>query len=330
MKCPACGGDYQAGDRFCGTCGERLPEAAPAGNRPDAGGSGSAVAVEPRRESSAAAASASAQCPVCGAGLAAGAIRCEVCGFEPGASVVLPGSPLVQAQSAAPVGRVNLEPSTAARVCPIHGPLDPSWTRCPYCLKEGLEGRLPSGPVGLRPGGEGPPPLPPPVAVAAPPAPAPHRMEPGEAIIPPAPAGGSPPAIAAQAVPAAGPPPAPPGSGELPQSSVGGTVAIRRRSRVLAYLIEREGEAVGRVHQLDDDFTDMGRDPRNHIVLTDVKISGFHARVERGPDGGFVLQDRNSTNGTWHNGEPVSEPRRLEENDELRMGSTVLVLKVVS
>jgi pSer/pThr/pTyr-binding forkhead associated (FHA) protein len=111
---------------------------------------------------------------------------------------------------------------------------------------------------------------------------------------------------------------------------VGGTVAIRRRPRVLAYLIEREGEAVGRVHQLDDDFTDIGRDPRNHIVLTDVKISGFHARVERGPDGGFVLQDRNSTNGTWHNSEPVSGPRRLEENDEVRMGSTVLVLKVVS
>jgi pSer/pThr/pTyr-binding forkhead associated (FHA) protein len=87
---------------------------------------------------------------------------------------------------------------------------------------------------------------------------------------------------------------------------------------------------VGRIHQLDDDFTDIGRDPRNHVVLRDDRISGFHARIERGPDGGFLVQDRRSTNGTWLNGEQITDPRHLEENDELRMGSTVLVLKVVS
>jgi pSer/pThr/pTyr-binding forkhead associated (FHA) protein len=117
---------------------------------------------------------------------------------------------------------------------------------------------------------------------------------------------------------------------DLPRSSVGATFAIRRRPRVLAYLIEKEGEAIGRVHQLDDDVTDIGRDPRNHIVLSDVMISGFHARVERGPDGAFIVQDRQSTNGTSLNGEPLTDMRPLNENDELKLGNTALVLKVVS
>jgi len=86
---------------------------------------------------------------------------------------------------------------------------------------------------------------------------------------------------------------------------------------------------MGRVHQLEEDVTDIGRDPRNHIVLTDVQISGFHARVERGPDGGFLIHDRNSTNGTFVNGEQIKEMRQIGENDILRLGTTTLVLKTV-
>jgi pSer/pThr/pTyr-binding forkhead associated (FHA) protein len=111
---------------------------------------------------------------------------------------------------------------------------------------------------------------------------------------------------------------------------VGQTFVIRRRPRVLAYLIEKEGEQVGRVYQLEDDVTDIGRDPRNHVVVTDVMVSGFHARVERGPDGGFVVMDRGSSNGSRLNGEPLTSPRPLKENDEVGFGSTTLVLKVVT
>jgi pSer/pThr/pTyr-binding forkhead associated (FHA) protein len=99
---------------------------------------------------------------------------------------------------------------------------------------------------------------------------------------------------------------------------------------VLAYLIEREGEAVGRVHQLDEEVTDIGRDPTNHIVLGDVLVSGFHARIERGPDGVFVVTDKRSTNGTFLNDELLATPRPLQEGDQLRLGNTTLVLKVVA
>lgn len=144
-------------------------------------------------------------------------------------------------------------------------------------------------------------------------------MRPPEPIVPPA-----------AAMSPEYPPAGPPADGGMPRSSVGATFVVRRRPRVLAYLIEREGEAVGRVHQLDDDVTDIGRDPRNHLVLGDVLVSGFHARIERGPDGGFVALDQGSTNGTFVNDEPLKDPRPLRENDQVRVGNTTLVLKVVS
>lgn len=141
----------------------------------------------------------------------------------------------------------------------------------------------------------------------------------------PAPPGSSPaytpPAEASQ-------PPAP--SGDRPVSSVGGTVVIRRRPRMLAYLIEKEGEQVGRVFQVEHDVTDIGRDPRNHVVISDVHVSGFHARLERLPSGEFTVLDRGSSNGSRLNGEPITEPRPMRENDELTIGKTTLVLKIVT
>lgn len=313
MRCAACGADYVDGDRFCGTCGERLPSAA----APPV--VVAAAPVSPPRSGPA----AGGICPVCGATIADGASVCTVCGWEAGVSMAMPSAGAgATAASRSPV-------DTSARVCPVHGPLDPSWTRCPYCLREGREGRLPSGPVGVATGE--------PALGTASPAPvkaAEARIEPAETTVPAAeqPAGSqhavpAEPSGASPIVPPAAPPPP---SVDLPRSSVGATFVVRRRQRVLAYLIEREGEAVGRVHQLDDDVTDIGRDPRNHIALTDVMISGFHARIERGPDGGFVAQDRQSTNGTFLNEEPLTAPRPFKENDALRVGNTTLVLKIVS
>lgn len=259
--------------------------------------------------------------------------------------------------------------------CPIHGQMDPTWSRCPHCLKEGREGRLltPSSGVPRRETANvaqsaAPPTMPPPMAVAPPeppapmPPPAPVRRQPPPMVapvaqhVPPmiAPAQAAPPQYAqagAPAPPAAypqaeppappriesyqpSPPPALPGAPHFgvdrPISSVGQTFAIRRRPRMLSYLIEKEGEQVGRVFQLEEDVTDIGRDPRNHIAVNDVMVSGFHARVERAPDGSIIVIDRGSTNGSRLNGEPLTEPRVLDENDEISVGNTTLVLKVVS
>lgn len=71
-------------------------------------------------------------------------------------------------------------------------------------------------------------------------------------------------------------------------------------------------------------FNSIGRHPDNTIQILDRIISKEHAQVHRLPDGGYVLRDLQSLNGTFVRGDRVSE-RRLEDGDEVTMGSTRLL-----
>jgi hypothetical protein len=100
-------------------------------------------------------------------------------------------------------------------------------------------------------------------------------------------------------------PEAPPGEAEPPGELV---------------LIE-DGRPRHRYPLLKDRVT-IGRLADSDIVLADPGVSRRHAEVRRG-DGGFVILDLGSTNGTLVNGTPVAE-RRLEEGDRITVGRTVL------
>ena len=62
---------------------------------------------------------------------------------------------------------------------------------------------------------------------------------------------------------------------------------------------------------------------RRDIDPSDMLISRRHARVfQRG--GQFWLEDLNSTNGTFHNGQRIFKPGLLQAGDEIRVGNSVL------
>lgn len=72
-------------------------------------------------------------------------------------------------------------------------------------------------------------------------------------------------------------------------------------------------------------FNSIGRHPDNTIQILDRIISKEHAQVQRLPDGGFLLRDLQSLNGTFIRGDRVIGERRLEDGDEVTMGSTRLL-----
>ncbi len=74
----------------------------------------------------------------------------------------------------------------------------------------------------------------------------------------------------------------------------------------------------GRV-ELGDDPVSIGRSPDSDIVLADAEVSRQHAEV-RQRDGGYVIVDLGSMNGTKVNGVGVRE-RRLEDGDVITIGS---------
>jgi hypothetical protein len=70
----------------------------------------------------------------------------------------------------------------------------------------------------------------------------------------------------------------------------------------------------------------LGRHRNNDIVISDPKVSSFHARIDRGPDG-FSVVDLKSRNGTFLNGRRI-ETGLLKTGDEVRLGTARVVYKV--
>ena len=91
----------------------------------------------------------------------------------------------------------------------------------------------------------------------------------------------------------------------------------------------RTGNADGtdRVIPLAESEYLIGRHRDNGIQLSDLGVSGFHARIYRGPEG-YVLEDLKSRNGTWVNGGRVFH-HLLTDGDRVHIGQTDLIYEVL-
>ncbi len=85
-----------------------------------------------------------------------------------------------------------------------------------------------------------------------------------------------------------------------------------------AILICRSGSLKGRELPLKRDLTLLGRKSENHVVFNDEVVSSRHAEIRR-KGGDYFLVDLNATNGTFVNGEPVTQIR-LENGDKIEFG----------
>ncbi len=91
-------------------------------------------------------------------------------------------------------------------------------------------------------------------------------------------------------------------------------------------LIVRQGSKELARYPLTEDSITIGRDPSNSVCLkNDEKVSRQHARIWKEGDC-FHLADLKSSNGTFLNGEVVTE-ETLQPGDEIRVGGTVLLLQ---
>jgi len=81
----------------------------------------------------------------------------------------------------------------------------------------------------------------------------------------------------------------------------------------------------GRAHELNVDRTTIGRVEDNLFQIAEASVSSHHCEVLlRGSD--VVIKDLNSTNGTFINGEQITE-RVLKPGQTLRLGQVELKLE---
>jgi hypothetical protein len=97
-----------------------------------------------------------------------------------------------------------------------------------------------------------------------------------------------------------------------------------RQLAVSRLLLVMKGEETS--FPLVKDTYTLGRHRNNDIVISDPKVSSFHARLDRSPDG-FKLVDLKSRNGCWVNGKRL-ESALLKTGDEVRLGPMKLTYKV--
>ncbi len=84
-----------------------------------------------------------------------------------------------------------------------------------------------------------------------------------------------------------------------------------------------QGPDKGRTLSADDDCTVIGRTGPG-LVLADHTVSRRHAEL-RHVDGGWLLVDLASANGTYVNGTRIQQPVRIKYGDQIRFGATLVV-----
>jgi pSer/pThr/pTyr-binding forkhead associated (FHA) protein len=67
----------------------------------------------------------------------------------------------------------------------------------------------------------------------------------------------------------------------------------------------------------------IGRAAHNDLVLEDDLVSRLHCRL-LAVEGAALVTDEGSSNGTWLNGQPMTQPTLLTFDDELVIGPYVL------
>jgi hypothetical protein len=87
---------------------------------------------------------------------------------------------------------------------------------------------------------------------------------------------------------------------------------------MVATVVGLEGALAGKSFTVGSESITFGRDDKNDVVLTNLLTSRVHAEL-RYQDGGYVLHDRGSSNGTWVNGRRVTV-HRLQPGDEIVIG----------
>ncbi len=87
------------------------------------------------------------------------------------------------------------------------------------------------------------------------------------------------------------------------------------------------GRALGSLIIVEDELI-IGRHGEGAGRLADdEEISRSHARVARGDSGTVTIEDLGSTNGTFVNSLPISEPRTLAAGDTIELGGTTMVVR---
>ena len=105
-----------------------------------------------------------------------------------------------------------------------------------------------------------------------------------------------------------------------------GTGETTRRKKPSNQVVIIKSETQAGTNIAVRDAVVLGRSAEADIVLEDPYASEFHMRLVR-QEGGIVLHDLGSTNGTYVNGRRVGSPVSLNKGDAIQIGKTIMEVR---
>lgn len=117
----------------------------------------------------------------------------------------------------------------------------------------------------------------------------------------------------------------PPAPRETPRS--GGRRETRQRRGAPTQLVITQGSLAGTTVALQGQTITLGRAHDSTIVLDDDYASSRHARIYPDRDGQWIVEDLNSTNGTYLDKMRLTTPTPIQPGTPIRIGRTVIELR---
>jgi pSer/pThr/pTyr-binding forkhead associated (FHA) protein len=103
-------------------------------------------------------------------------------------------------------------------------------------------------------------------------------------------------------------------------------ISVRRRGREGRKILFVRSDGQKGLEVEVTDVMVLGRSDEADLVLEDPYASDFHMRLVA-QEGGIMLHDLGSTNGTYVNGRRVTAPTELRRGDNIQVGKTVMEVR---
>jgi pSer/pThr/pTyr-binding forkhead associated (FHA) protein len=110
-----------------------------------------------------------------------------------------------------------------------------------------------------------------------------------------------------------------------PQPATPARPPARRPRKAPGRLAVVEGALKGRQLDLGEELV-IGRAEKCNLVLDDTYVSQVHARIFA-RNGGYLVEDLGSTNGTYVNRRRITSPTEVQRGDQVKIGKTVMELR---
>ena len=97
-----------------------------------------------------------------------------------------------------------------------------------------------------------------------------------------------------------------------------------------AWLVVEQGFRAGRQVILGQDLITMGTSEKASLIFIAYGAKGvepIHLKITKQKEGGYLLEDNRSRGGTLLNGQPVSEPAQLQDDDTIQFGVNLVRFK---